>query len=88
MINALIHYSDTSLLIIYLSATETLICHRDMEFNSFAQNMIHDFQNTVFKGGLSDLGTKILQKYFKNHPYTPLYTAQVDTRPETQSSFT
>ena len=24
-----------------------------------------------FKGGPSDLGTKVLQKYQKNHPYTP-----------------
>ena len=24
-----------------------------------------------FKGGPSDLGTKILQKFFKNHLYTP-----------------
>ena len=23
------------------------------------------------KGGPSDLGTKNLQKYYKNHPYTP-----------------
>ena len=37
---------------IYLSATETLICHREMNLLGstsfgFAQNTIHDFQNTV-----------------------------------------
>ena len=45
-------YSNTLLLIIYLSATETLICRREMSLTGcisfgFAQNTIHDFQNTV-----------------------------------------
>ena len=40
------------LLIIYLSAIETLNCHREMSLKGsnsfgFAQNTIHDFQNTV-----------------------------------------
>ena len=40
------------LFIIYLSAIETLICPREMSLIGFtpfgfAQNMIHDFQNTV-----------------------------------------
>ena len=39
-------------LIIYLSAIETLVCDREMSLIgstsfSFAQNMIHNFQNTV-----------------------------------------
>ena len=42
----------TLLLIIYLSAIETLICHKEMSLIGstslgFAQNTIHDFQNTV-----------------------------------------
>ena len=42
------------LLIIYLNATETLICCREISlkgstFFSFAQNAIHDFQSTVLK---------------------------------------
>ena len=45
-------YFDTWLLIICLSAIETLICQRDSEligftFFGFAQNTIHGFQNTV-----------------------------------------
>ena len=45
-------YFNTVLLIIYLSAIETLICHREMSLIGstsfgFAQNTIHDFQNTV-----------------------------------------
>ena len=40
------------LLITYLSAMETLICHREMSLIGstslgFAQNTIHDFQNTI-----------------------------------------
>ena len=30
-----------------------------------------NFETYFFKGGPSDLGTKILQKYKKNHRYTP-----------------
>ena len=45
-------YFNTLLLIIYLSAFETLICRREMSLIGstsfgFAQNTIHDFQNTV-----------------------------------------
>ena len=45
-------YFNTLLLIIYLSAIETLICRREMSLIGstsfgFAQNTIHDFQNTV-----------------------------------------
>ena len=45
-------YFDTLLLIMYLTATETLICHREMSLigsTSFglAKNTIHDFQNMV-----------------------------------------
>ena len=45
-------YFHMMLLIIYLSAIERLICHRGMSLigsTSFglAQNMKHDFQNTV-----------------------------------------
>ena len=45
-------YSDTLLLIIYLSAIETLVCRREMSLIGstsfgFAQNTTHDFQNTV-----------------------------------------
>ena len=45
-------YFNTLLLIIYLSAIETLVCCREMNligsasFGS-AQNTIHDFQNTI-----------------------------------------
>ena len=52
-IDALIlFYFDTLLLIIYLSAIERLICRREMSLIGstsfgFAQNTIHDFQNTV-----------------------------------------
>ena len=40
------------LLIIYLSAIETHICHREMSLIGstsfgFSQNTIHDFQNTI-----------------------------------------
>ena len=43
---------NTLLLIIYLSAIETLICRREMRLIGstsfgFAQKTIHDFQNTV-----------------------------------------
>ena len=45
-------YSDTLLLIIYLSDIETLICCREISLIGsasfgFTQNTIHDFQNTV-----------------------------------------
>ena len=45
-------YSNTLLLIVYLSAIETLICRREMGLIGstsfgFAQNTLHDFQNTV-----------------------------------------
>ena len=45
-------YFHTLLLIIYLSAIERLICRREMSLIGstsfgFAQNTIHDFQNTV-----------------------------------------
>ena len=45
-------YFHTLLLIIYLSDIQTLICHREMSLIGstsfgFAQNAIHDFQNTV-----------------------------------------
>ena len=45
-------YFNTLLLIIYLSAIETLICHKEKSLIGpilfgFAQNTIHDFQNTV-----------------------------------------
>ena len=45
-------YFHTLLLIIYLSAIERLICHREMSLIGstsfgFAQNTIHGFQNTV-----------------------------------------
>ena len=45
-------YFHTLLLIIYLSAIETLICRREMSLIrstsfGFAQNAIHGFQNTV-----------------------------------------
>ena len=45
-------YFKTLLLVIYLSAIETLICRRKMSLKGstsfrFAQNTIHDFQNTV-----------------------------------------
>ena len=45
-------YFNTLLLIVYLSATDTLICRREMGLIGstsfgFAQNTIHDFQNTV-----------------------------------------
>ena len=45
-------YFHMLLLIIYLSATERLICHKEMSLIgstsfSFAQNMMHDCQNTV-----------------------------------------
>ena len=44
--------AHTLLLIIYLSAIEKLICRRKMSLIGsssfgFAQNTIHDFQNTV-----------------------------------------
>ena len=43
---------NTLLLILYLSAIETLVCRREMSLIGitsfgFAQNTIHDFQNTV-----------------------------------------
>ena len=45
-------YFHTLLLNIYLRAIETLICRREMSLigstsSGFAQNTIHDFQNTV-----------------------------------------
>ena len=45
-------YFHTLLLMIYLSAIEALICRREMSLigstsSGFAQNTIHDFQNTV-----------------------------------------
>ena len=45
-------YFHTLLLIIYLSAIERLICRRNMSligstFFGFAQNTMHDFQNTI-----------------------------------------
>ena len=45
-------YFNTLLLIIYLSAIETLVCRREMSLIGstsfgFAQNTIYDFQNTV-----------------------------------------
>ena len=45
-------YFNALLLIIHLSAIETLVCRREMSLMGstsfgFAQNMIHDFQNTV-----------------------------------------
>ena len=45
-------YFHTLLLIIYLRAIERLICRREMSLIgstsfSFAQNMMHDFQNTI-----------------------------------------
>ena len=45
-------YFNTLLLIVYLSAIETLTCRGEMTLTGstsfgFAQNMIHDFQNTV-----------------------------------------
>ena len=45
-------YFHTLLLIIHLSAIETLICRREMSVIGsisfgFAQNTIHDFQNTL-----------------------------------------
>ena len=45
-------YFNTMLLIIYLSAIETLICRTETSLIGstsfgFAQNTIHDFQNTV-----------------------------------------
>ena len=45
-------YFHTLLLIMYLSAIERLICRREMSLIGsksfgFAQNTIHDFQNTV-----------------------------------------
>ena len=45
-------YFNTLLLIIYLSAFGTLICEREMSVLlstslGFAQNTIHDFQNTL-----------------------------------------
>ena len=45
-------YFRTPLLITYLSGTETLICHREIDFIGstsfgFAQNALHDFRNTV-----------------------------------------
>ena len=45
-------YFPTLLLIIYLSAIERVICRREMSFIGsasfgFAQNTMHDFQNTV-----------------------------------------
>ena len=45
-------YFHTLLLIIYLSAIERLIYHREMSLKGsasfgFAQNTLHDFQNTV-----------------------------------------
>ena len=51
LIDSLILFS-TLLLIIYLSAIETLICRREMSsmgstFFGFAQNTVHDFRNTV-----------------------------------------
>ena len=47
-------YFNTPLLIRYLSATETLICRKEMSLIGptsfgFAQNKIHDFQNTLLK---------------------------------------
>ena len=47
-------YFNILLLIIYLSAAETLICRREMSLVGsssfdFAQNTIHDFQNTLFR---------------------------------------
>ena len=45
-------YSNMLMFILYLRATETLICRRDMSLIEstsfgFSQNTIHDFQNTV-----------------------------------------
>ena len=45
-------YFHTLLLIIYFCAIETLICRREMRLIGstsfgFAQNMMHDFQNTI-----------------------------------------
>ena len=47
-------YFNLLLLIIHLSAIETLICRREMTligstFFGSAQNTLHDFQNTVLK---------------------------------------
>ena len=53
IIDALIlFFFNTLLLIIYLSAIETLVCRREMSLIGsttfgFAQNKIHNFQNTV-----------------------------------------
>ena len=47
-------YFNTLLLVIYLSAIETLICRRETSLIGstsfgFSQNTIHDFRNTVFE---------------------------------------
>ena len=46
-------YFDMLLLILYLSTIGTIICRREMSLIGstsfgFAQNTMHDFQNTVF----------------------------------------
>ena len=62
IISALILF-NTLLFILYLSAIKTLVCRREMSligstFFGFAQNTIHDFQNTVSNSLSSTNATK------------------------------
>ena len=60
-------YFNKLLLIIYLSAVETLVCRREISligYSSFgfAQNTIHDFQNTVLNSLWQRLTTNATRK--------------------------
>ena len=66
-------YLNTLCLITYLSAIKTLVCHRGMNSIgstsfSFAQNTIHDFQNTELNSTVAlslTNATKIIFSIFK-----------------------
>ena len=69
-------YFHTLLLIIYLSAIERLICRREISLIGstsfgFAQNTIHDFQNTVLNSYWHCLRQtpQKLTPFRKRHPY-------------------
>ena len=64
IIDAITVYFNTLLLIIYESAVERLVCCREMSLIGstsfrFAQNMIHDFQNTLLNSMTNAIKTML-----------------------------
>ena len=68
-------YFHTLLLIIYLSAIERLICHREMSLIGstsfgFAQNTMHNFQNTVLNKYSSNAAKTARKHCLKRRNYS------------------